>query len=284
VRIWGDLAGGQDPIVMLHGWMDVGASFQFVVDALKSDRPVIAPDWRGFGLTSSRGADNFWFPDYLADLDGLLDHYLQGRPADIVGHSMGGNISMFYAGSRPERVRRLVNLEGFGMSATRPEQAPGRYAKWMDEIKSFRRGELDLQTYAECSGVARRLMRTNPRLPQDKADWLAAHWATQITRPDGTRVWAILGDASHKIVNAYLYRVDEAVECNKAIRAPVLAVEAVEGMLRTWKKRGAEDDFLARLRQVPQIELVRVEDAGHMMHHDQPEEVAALIESFIARS
>lgn len=284
VRIWGDLAGGQDPIVMLHGWMDVGASFQFVVDAMKTDRPVIAPDWRGFGLTSSRGADNFWFPDYLADLDGLLDHYLQDRSADVVGHSMGGNISMFYAAARPERVRRLVNLEGFGMPATRPEQAPTRYAKWMDELKSHRRGEMELQTYPELSGVARRLMRTNPRLPQEKADWLASHWAAQCTRPDGTRAWGILGDASHKIVNANLYRVDEAVECNKAIQAPVLAVEAADGMLKTWKKRGVEDDFVARLRQVPRLELVRLEDAGHMMHHDQPEEMAVLIEAFIARS
>jgi pimeloyl-ACP methyl ester carboxylesterase len=264
--------------------MDVGASFQFVVDALKGDRPVIAPDWRGFGLTDSRGADNYWFPDYLADLDGVLDHYLQDRPADIVGHSMGGNISMFYAGARPDRVRRLVNLEGFGMARTHPEQAPARYAKWMDELKSLKRGELDLQTYPDLSGVARRLMRTNPRLPQDKADWLASHWAAQTERPDGSRAWRILGDAAHKIVNANLYRVDEAVELNKSIKAPVLAVEAADGMLKTWKKRGVEDDFVARLHLVPQLELVRLDDAGHMMHHDQPEEVAALIESFIGRS
>ena len=141
VHAWSEPSEAQPPLVMLHGWMDVGASFQFVVDALTTDRPVIAPDWRGFGLTDSRGADNFWFPDYLADLDGLLDHYLQDRPADIVGHSMGGNISMFYAGARPQRVRRLVNLEGFGMPRTQPEQAPGRYAKWMDELKSLQRGE-----------------------------------------------------------------------------------------------------------------------------------------------
>ena len=281
VRIWGDLSGNKRPIVMLHGWMDVGASFQFVVDALASDRPVIAPDWRGFGLTSSRGADNFWFPDYLADLDGLLDHYLKDQPADVVGHSMGGNISMFYAGARPERIRRLVNLEGFGMARTQPEQAPARYAKWMDEIKSLHRGELDLQTYPEASGVARRLMRTNPRLAQDKADWLATHWAAPTTRADGASAWRILGDASHKIVNANLYRVDEAIELYKSIQAPVLAVEAIDGVLQTWKKRGIEDDFVARLRLVPRLEFVQMNDAGHMMHHDRPDEVARLIEDFL---
>ena len=283
VRIWGDLAGGQAPVVMLHGWMDVGASFQFVVDALTTDRPVIAPDWRGFGLTDSRGTDNFWFPDYLADLDGLLDHYLPSGPADIVGHSMGGNISMFYAGARPERVRRLVNLEGFGMPRTRPEQAPSRLAEWMDELKALREGDLDLQTYPELSGVARRLMRTNPRLAQDKAEWLASHWATQTTRTDGTPAWRILGDAAHKIVNAYLYRVDEAIELNRAIQAPVLAVEAADGMLKTWKKRGMQEDMLARLKEVPRMELARIEEAGHMLHHDQPGQVATRIEEFLNR-
>jgi pimeloyl-ACP methyl ester carboxylesterase len=61
---------------------------------------------------------------------------------DLVGHSMGGNVVMLYAGVRPERIRRLVNLEGFGMPATRPAQAPGRYAKWMDEVKALHRGEM----------------------------------------------------------------------------------------------------------------------------------------------
>jgi pimeloyl-ACP methyl ester carboxylesterase len=280
VRIWGELSPECPPIVMLHGWMDVGASFQFVVDALAGERPVIAPDWRGFGLTDAHGTDNFWFPDYLADLDGLLDHYLPDTPADIVGHSMGGNVLMFYAGARPQRVRRLVNLEGFGMARTQPEQAPARYAKWMDELKSWARGELDLQTYPERAGVARRLMRTNPRLSQDKADWLASHWAASRMRDDGSAAWSILGDAAHKIVN----RVDEAIELYKAISAPVLAVEAADGVLKTWHKRGITDDFLERLRHVPRLEVVRLEDAGHMMHHDRPQEVAALIESFISRS
>jgi pimeloyl-ACP methyl ester carboxylesterase len=100
---------------MVHGWMDVGASYQFVVDALTTDRWVVAPDWRGFGLTPSGGADSFWFPDYLADLDALLDLLSPDAPVDLVGHSMGGNVAMMYAGIRPERIRTLVNLEGFGL-------------------------------------------------------------------------------------------------------------------------------------------------------------------------
>jgi len=144
VRLWGEPRPGKPPLVMVHGWMDVAASWQFVVDALAADHYVIAPDWRGYGLTEVPDVDNYWFPDYLADLDFLLDHYVQDQPVDLVGHSMGGNIAMLYAGSRPQRIRRLVNLEGFGMAATQPAQAPGRYAKWMDDLKAFHRAALDL--------------------------------------------------------------------------------------------------------------------------------------------
>jgi pimeloyl-ACP methyl ester carboxylesterase len=124
VRIWGDARPGVPPLVMVHGWMDVAASYQFVVDALSDafaqGRQIIAPDWRGYGQTALPGTDNYWFPDYLADLDTLLDHYAPEQPVDLVGHSMGGNVAMLYAGVRPQRIRRLVNLEGFGMPATRP--------------------------------------------------------------------------------------------------------------------------------------------------------------------
>src|SRR5205814_7904790 len=123
VLLWGEPGPGKVPLVMVHGWMDVAASYQFVVDAFAHDRYVIAPDWRGYGLTQSAAADNYWFPDYLADLDFLIDHYSPDAPVDLVGHSMGGNVAMLYAGSRPARIRRVVNLEGFGMGMTQPSQA-----------------------------------------------------------------------------------------------------------------------------------------------------------------
>jgi pimeloyl-ACP methyl ester carboxylesterase len=278
VRLWGEARAGVPPLVLVHGWMDVAASWQFVVDAFTHERQVIAPDWRGFGLTEGPPCDNYWFPDYLADLDFLLDHYAGEQPVDLVGHSMGGNIAMLYAGTRPERIRRLVNLEGFGMPATRPAQAPGRYARWISELKSLQRGELALKTYGSRDGVAARLMKTNRRLSREHADWLAGHWAAQ--QPDGR--WAILGDAAHKIVNANLFRVDEVLEIYRAIRAPVLSVEASDDSLgQWWEGRYTLAEYHQRLQEVSDKQLSRVDDAGHMLHHDQPRAVAQLIEAFL---
>jgi len=279
VQIWGEPAPGKTPLVMVHGWMDVAASYQFVVDAFSQDHYVIAPDWRGYGKTPAGGADNFWFPDYLADLDFLLDHYAPDGQVNLVGHSMGGNVVMLYGGVRPERIRRLVNLEGFGMPATVPAQAPGRYAKWMDELKALHRKEMDLRAYEMVSGVARRLMKTNPRLSADKAEWLARHWAAE--NIDGS--WSILGDPAHKITNANLYKVDEVLEIYKRLTMPVLAVEASDNSLGLWWKGAYTlEQYHERLKVVPNVEIARIEDAGHMMHHDQPAELAALIERFIA--
>ena len=282
---------GQDaalpPLVLLHGWMDVAASYQFMVDALSNafaaGRTIIAPDWRGFGQTGWQPtgwqADSYWFADYLADLDFLLDHFAPGQAIDLVGHSMGGNVAMLYAGVRPARIRRLVNLEGFGLPASRPSQAAGRLTQWMDGLKSVQRGEMALKSYDDVGGVAQRLMKTNPRLTLDKAHWLAGHWA----RPDASGQWRILGNPAHKIPSAQLYRVDEVQEIHRRISAPVLAVEASgDSMAQWWKGKYSLDEYHERLRQVPDAQVAVIQDAGHMLHHDQPEALARLIEGFLA--
>lgn len=290
VHHWGSMSATSSnlaPLVLVHGWMDVGASYQFMVDALSdafaNNRLIIAPDWRGFGQTTSASdngqVDNFWFPDYLADLDFLLDHYAPGQAVDLVGHSMGGNVAMTYAGVRPERIRKLVNLEGFGLPASQPSQAPGRYAKWMDDLKSLHRGDLALKAYDSVAGVANRLMKTNPRLSPDKANWLAGHWA----RPDAEGKWTIMGEPAHKITSAQLYRVDEMQAVYQKIIAPLLVVEASGNSMSTWwQGKYTLPEFHDRLKAVPQARIEVIQDAGHMLHHDQPEQLAALIQDFLA--
>ena len=281
VRHWGPEQSPLPTLVLLHGWMDVSASYQFTVDALQQERRILAPDWRGFGLTSGSPVDHYIFADYLADLDWLLDHYAPGEAVDLVGHSMGGNIAMMYAGVRPERIRRLVNLEGFGLPATRPEQAPRRYAQWIDEIKQLHRGEMALKSYESQEGVARRLMKTNPRLGEDKARWLAGHWA----RPNAQGQWEILGDPAHKITSAQLYRLDEALALYDHITAPVLAVEASDDSLaQWWQGKYSLAEYHQRLTRVRNVRTAVVHDAAHMLHHDQPAQVARLMEDFLDAS
>ncbi len=263
---------------MLHGWMDVSASFQFVVDALDSGWRVVAPDWRGFGRSDRAASDCYWFPDYLADLEFILDDVVGTEPAVLVGHSMGGNVALMYAGIRPARVRAVVNLEGFGLQPTRPEQAPARYAQWIHQLKQ---GAM-LRDYASRAEVAARLMKNNPRLTPPRAAFLAEHWS----EPDGAGRYRVAGDPAHRLVNPTLYRIDEVMACWESVDCPVLWVRAAQtDVLRHVgvDREGALREIEVRKAALPDVESVVVEYAGHMLHHDRPAEVARLIEDFAYR-
>ena len=273
IRHWG--RQGAPKLFMVHGWMDVSASFQFVVDCLQRDWHVIAPDWRGFGLTESSGSDTYWFPDYLGDLDAILDHYSPDAPVNLLGHSMGGNVVCLYAGVRPQRIAQLINLEGFGLPATRPEQAPTRYAQWLDELRE----RPVLHSYSTQQQVATRLQKTNPRLTDERAAFLASHWAAK----NAAGEWEILGDPAHKSSSPILYRIEEVLACWQAITAPVLWVEADDTSAWRWMgpKEQARGEIDRRITFIPRVTTATIEDAGHMLHHDQPQALAALIENFL---
>lgn len=270
VRHWQGKA--EKNIVLLHGWMDVSASFQFLVDALAADWDLYAPDWRGYGLTEWSGSDNYWFPDYIGDLDALLERIQPAAPVNLVGHSLGGNVGGLYAGIRPERVARFVNLEGFGMPATRPEQAPKRYARWMDELRVTPRW----RPYANYGELADRMQKNNPRLTRERAEFLARHWGRDA---EGGGV-ILRSDPAHKLVNATLYRLDEARACWEQVVAPVLWIDAAESETRTRMKL-SDEEMAERRRAFKNLKYETMESAGHMLHHDQPEALARLIEAFL---
>ena len=270
VRRWP--APGAPKMVLLHGWMDVSASFQFLVDALEKEWDVYAPDWRGYGLTEWGRADCYWFPDYIADLDFLLDQ-VDSNPVNLVGHSLGGNVGALYAGVRPQRIARFANLEGFGMVPTRPEQAPGRYARWLEELRE----PPGFRSYRNFSELAQRLREGNQRLGVEKAEFLARHWG----REEGGAV-VLRSDPAHKIVNPVLYRYEEVRACWQQVTAPVLWVEAAES--ETLKRvKLTPPDVAERRAAFRDLRYVVVPEAGHMMHHDQPRAVARLLEEFLAR-
>jgi pimeloyl-ACP methyl ester carboxylesterase len=278
VLTWGDPAA---PVVlMLHGWMDVGASFQFLVDALRDDWHVVAPDLRGFGRSQWQ-PQGYWFQDYVADLDVLVEQFAPGTPVRLVGHSLGGNIVMHYAGVRRDRVAAVVALDGFGIPFETPDVAPAKLAKWLDAL----RDPPEFKPYASLAAVATRLQKTNPRLSRDKAEFLASWWAREL--PDGRA--ELSSDPRHKMPFPTVYRMEEIFAVWESISAPVLWVAAAQSDIPRWldpAQAGGQDGLdgiRARLAHVPTGTLAIVQDAGHMIHHDQPDAVARVIEPFLRR-
>ena len=286
LRVWGNAEGPLPPLLLLHGWMDVAASYQFMVDALTpaflAQRLVIAPDWRGFGLSTGPAVDHYPFVDYLGDLDALLDDRAGDRPVDLVGHSMGGNVAMMYAGVRPKRIRSVVNLEGLGVPDPGPAGAPQRYRRWLDDIRALRQGRRALREYDGAAQVAARLRKTNPRLPADKAAWLAQQWAAPRVDDNGATRWHILGEAAHRVISARLSPAAEMKALYASITAPVLMVEAADSELpEGWRGRYSLAEFHERLQSVPRLQQRVLPDCGHMLHHDQPQALARLVEEFV---
>ena len=271
VRHWkGDAA---KRVFLLHGWMDVSASFQFLVDEMGPGWDILAPDWRGYGLTDWVKEDSYWFPDYVGDLDQLLERIQPDAPVNLVGHSLGGNVGSMYAGTRPERVAKFVNLEGFGMARTRPEQAPSRLKRWLDEIRE----RPVLRPYANFAELADRLQKNNPRLARERAEFLARHWGKETSAGKVE----LRSDPAHKIVNATLSRLEEVRAFWERISAPVLWVDAADS--KTLAQIGiSAEDYAERRAVFKNLRYETVQDAGHMLHHDQPQAVARLIEDFLA--
>jgi pimeloyl-ACP methyl ester carboxylesterase len=270
-RCWGDERAPK--LFLLHGWMDVSASFQFLVDALRDDWRAIAPDWRGFGLSEWTKEDSYWFPDYLADLDRLLDHFQAEAPVTLIGHSMGGNVAAMYAGIRPERVARLINLEGLGLAAVRAVKAPERYARWLGELAGEKPSFRDHETF---EALAQRMRVNNSRLSGEKASFLARHWGR--AKPDG-RV-ELASDPTHKLVNPVLYRIEEVRACWRKVAAPVLWVEGAESKVPEMLKLSSAD-LAERKACFRHLTECVIPDAGHMLHHDQPERLAEIVEEFL---
>ncbi|MDX3905039.1 MAG: alpha/beta hydrolase [Pigmentiphaga sp.] len=268
-RHWGDT--GAPLLLALHGWMDSSATFQFLADDLGQRFHLVAPDWRGFGRTAWGGGDSYEVGEYLGDLDAFCRYLAPDRPVMLLGHSMGGNMAMLYAGVRPERVAAVVNLEGLGLPAVPPQAVPARLRQWLDQIAAGAR----LGDYEDAAAYARRLVRDNPRLDPDRAAFLATHNGRLVQGR-----WRLRADPAHKIINRVAYRLEEVLACWQEITAPVLWVEASESATRA--RMLAEPGYETRLACVASIQRVVMEGVGHMLHQERPAEVAQLVADFLS--
>jgi pimeloyl-ACP methyl ester carboxylesterase len=268
---WGpEPSAQQPPVFLLHGWLDAGETFQFIVDAFKNDWPIIAPDWRGFGR-SEWPQEGYGFPDYLGDLDALIDEMSPAGLVRIVGHSMGGNIANLYAGLRPERVRCVINLEGLGLPRTSPQDAPKRMRKWLDQIKS----PALQKSYNSFEQLASVIQFRYKRFTPAAAAFVARVWSV----PDENDRVRLAADPRHHWVNPILYKREDAEATWREIRAPLLMVLGEESDYLT--RLGADGTIEALRAAYPDADVVSIAGAGHMLHIERPEAVAPVIEAFL---
>ena len=129
---WGD--ADKPAIVALHGWLDNAASFDRLAPALDRYR-VIALDFAGHGYSAHRPEGvRYHLLDNVDNVIGLADA-LELDQFILLGHSMGAGVATYTAASFPERIEKLVLIEGLGSQASRPEDAPQILRKAVDDMK-----------------------------------------------------------------------------------------------------------------------------------------------------
>lgn len=268
VHTWGN--PDAKPVFLLHGLLDSGMSFQFVADAMRDEWYVIAPDWRGFGESEWSKA-GYWFPDYLADLDALLDYYCQDTAVRLVGHSMGGNIACLYAGSRPQRVSHLVSLDVFGLRETDPADAPARYGTWLEQQKQ----SPAFSVYTSLDQLVVHIKKLAPGISEEKARFIALCWS----RPLDEGGFTVKADPAHKRINPVLYRRQEARSCWRKIKARTFFLFGEDSR---FCKSYYEGGYQAECQECfSNLSEEKLPGAGHMLHLQQPEKLAEILQRYL---
>jgi pimeloyl-ACP methyl ester carboxylesterase len=268
---WGEPVG--EPIVLVHGFLDQAHSWSFFVDELarRSRRPlwIIAPDCRGHGDSGWVGAGGYYhFPDYVYDLDCVIAA-AGAKRFNLIGHSMGGTISFLYAGAFPERLAKLVLIEGVGPLGMNFSDAPPKMAGWIGELHE--RGRNHFREYASVEAGARQLQQTNPRLKKEFALDLARAGMKQNEK--GKWVWKF--DPLHRTASPQPFYTAQALEFFGRIACPVLIVDGQES------RQTRRTDKQQRYQAMQDHRLVTIGNAGHMIHHDNPERLAEVVITFL---
>lgn len=260
------------PLVLVHGGRDHCRSWDWVAQELSRDWHVIAPDLRGHG-------DSAWSPDgdysmqaYIYDLAQLI-HQLKLTPVTIVAHSLGGNIALRYTGIYPENVRRIVAIEGLGLS---PGLQAERLAKpvsqllreWIDE-KRAAAGRLP-KRYQSLDEAYQRMKTENSYLSDSQARHLTVHGISQ--NEDGTYSWKF--DNYVRFIPPVDLSPVEIEGLWQAITCPTLLLYGEN----SWASNPLKDGRAKHFRNA-RIEVYK--DAGHWLHHDQFDQFIADIRAFL---
>jgi pimeloyl-ACP methyl ester carboxylesterase len=228
-----------------------------VARALRHAYHVVAPDLRGHGDSAWAIGSTYSMIDYVLDVAALLKT-LDGFPATIIAHSLGASVALQYAGIYPDRVRRLVAIEGLGPppGLTKPASAAARMLQWVREMQALARRHP--HAYATIDEAIARMREANPHLSPEQAQHLTVNGV--IRREDGTYVWKF--DNFVRTVSPYVFNLDDAREIWSHITCPVFLVRGRD----SWAPDPETDGRAAVFRNA---RVLQVAGAGHWVHHDR---------------
>jgi pimeloyl-ACP methyl ester carboxylesterase len=272
----GDLAAlhwpnpGAPRVLCLHGWLDNAASFIPLNASLKGLDPVgldlVALDFAGHGYSSHRPAGSrYYLHDYLWDVEAALDA-LDWDAADIIGHSLGGVIAGLYAAASPERINRLVLLDGLGPPTAGSGQSVERLRRSM---ASTRKPESTLRRYQSIDEAARARQKVTPM--SDAAVRLLVERA--IGSQDDHFRWRT--DPRLNWHSPFLMTEEQVLELLAGIEAPSLSIVATP--IAHWFKPQQVEKRMAAL---PRAQHQTIE-GHHHFHMEQPGDIAPMIQAFL---
>ncbi len=271
-RVWHEQAAGT-PVLAVHGWLDNAATFDACLPFIQG-HPIYAIDLPGHGLSSHRPPSmRYHNADFLDDLLAVLDSISPEQPCILLGHSLGAGLLMLLAGICPERVSRLVLIEGLGPLASNPadyvtqtRDALLRYQTLTPDVRPIE--SVEAATLARMQGMTGALSR-------DAAERLLTRGMRQ--RADGRYVWST--DKRLRLPSLMRFSEPQIVACIQAIAAPTLLIMAESGMLPL---ASASADYAARISHFKQLTQVTL-PGGHHLHLDEsPRQVAEVVSTFLS--
>lgn len=268
---WGN--EGAPPLLMVHGGRDHCRNWDWVVQELRDEYHIIAPDLRGHGDSEWSIGGNYGPTDFVYDIAQLV-HQKQMAPVTILAHSLGGMISLQYAGIYPEAVKKLIAIEGLGPS---PKMVKERFSKpvherlstWIDELRKSS-GRIP-RRYDSLEDAFHRMQEENPHLRADQARHLTIHGASQ--NEDGTYSWKF--DNYVRNWPPYSLPYEEIYALWQRITCPTLLIRGTESWASDPEKDG-------RLKYFQNAQVAAIEGAGHWAHHDRFDEFMSIVRNFLA--